>query len=145
VIPARCTITVDCRLLPGQTPQSVEPLLRAALGEGDWQLEWIPEDHAGGTASPAGTPLWRALEAWVEQIEPGARLVPLIGAGFTDSHYLRSAFGAVAYGFFPLKTMDVELAARLVHSADERIAIDDLELGVDAFRHAITSLGGDTP
>jgi acetylornithine deacetylase/succinyl-diaminopimelate desuccinylase-like protein len=36
--------------------------------------------------------------------------------------------------------MDVELAARLVHSADERIAIDDLELGVDAFRHVVMSL-----
>ena len=141
VIPARCTITVDCRLLPGQTPASVEPLLRAALGDGDWELEWIPEDHVGGTVSPADTPLWRALEAWVERIEPGARLVPLIGAGFTDSHYLRDGFDTVAYGFFPLKAMDVELAARLIHSADERIAVDDLELGVDVFRHVATTLG----
>jgi acetylornithine deacetylase/succinyl-diaminopimelate desuccinylase-like protein len=141
VIPATCTITVDCRLLPGQTPETTEPLLRAALGDGAWDLEWIPEDHAGGSASPVETPLWRALEAWVERTEPGARLVPLIGAGFTDSHYLRQAFGTVAYGFFPLKAMDVEQAARLVHSADERIAIDDLELGVDAYRHVVVSLG----
>ncbi len=141
VIPAKCTITVDCRLLPGQTPASVEPLLRAALGDGDWELEWIPEDHVGGTSSSVDTPLWRALETWVERVEPGARLVPLIAAGFTDSHYLRDAFDTVAYGFFPLKAMDVELAARLIHSADERIAVDDLELGVDVFRHVVTTLG----
>jgi acetylornithine deacetylase/succinyl-diaminopimelate desuccinylase-like protein len=141
VIPARCTITVDCRLLPGQTPETVEPLLRAALGDGDWELEWILEDQAGGTVSPVGTHLWHALETWVERLEPGARLAPLIGAGFTDSHYLRDAFGSIAYGFFPMKAMDAELASRLVHSADERIAIDDLELGVDVFRHAVTSLG----
>jgi hypothetical protein len=30
--------------------------------------------------------------------------------------------------------MAPELVARLVHSADERIAVDDLELGVDLFR-----------
>jgi acetylornithine deacetylase/succinyl-diaminopimelate desuccinylase-like protein len=36
--------------------------------------------------------------------------------------------------------MDPELAASLVHSADERIAVDDLELGVDLFRHVATSL-----
>jgi len=27
-----------------------------------------------------------------------------------------------------------------VHSADERIAVDDLELGVDLFRHVATAL-----
>jgi acetylornithine deacetylase/succinyl-diaminopimelate desuccinylase-like protein len=32
-------------------------------------------------------------------------------------------------------------AARLVHSADERIAVDDLEAGVDLFRHVATTLG----
>ena len=140
VIPATCTITVDCRLLPGQTPQTVEPLLRAALGAGEWELEWIKEDHAGGTSSPLETPLWRALQEWVAQLEPGALLAPILSSGFTDSHYLREAFGTVAYGFFPLKAMDVELAARLVHSADERIAADDLSLGVDVFRHVVTTL-----
>jgi acetylornithine deacetylase/succinyl-diaminopimelate desuccinylase-like protein len=59
--------------------------------------------------------------------------------GFTDSHYVRSAFGTVAYGFFPIKTMAPELVARLVHSADERIAVDDLELGVDLFRRLATT------
>jgi acetylornithine deacetylase/succinyl-diaminopimelate desuccinylase-like protein len=140
VVPAACTITVDCRLLPGQSPQDVEPLLRAALGAGDWELEWIENDQAGGTSSPLDTPLWRSLERWVESIEPGARLAPIISAGFTDSHWLREAFDTVAYGFFPLRAMDVELAARLVHSADERIAIEDLELGVDVLRHVIVSL-----
>jgi acetylornithine deacetylase/succinyl-diaminopimelate desuccinylase-like protein len=36
--------------------------------------------------------------------------------------------------------MDPQLAASLVHSSDERIAVDDLELGVDLFRHVATSL-----
>ncbi len=141
VIPGRCTITFDCRLLPGHTPQSTEPLLRAVLGEGPWELEWIREDHAGGTSSPTDTPLWQALQGWVERVEPGARLAPIISAGFTDSHWLRAAFGTTAYGFFPLKAMDVELASRLVHSANERIAVDDLELGVDVFRSVVTTLG----
>ena len=81
----------------------------------------------------------------MERVEPGARLAPIISAGFTDSHWLRDAFGTTAYGFFPLKAMDVELAARLVHSANERIAVDDLELGVDVFRHVVTTLGADDP
>ena len=32
--------------------------------------------------------------------------------------------------------MDPQLATRLVHSADERIEVDDLELGVEFLRYA---------
>ena len=46
----------------------------------------------------------------------------MICAGFTDSHWLREAFGTVAYGFFPIRTMPPEVAATLIHSADERAA-----------------------
>ena len=134
VIPAECVIEVDCRMLPGSSTDEVEALLRAGV-PGAWELEWLEQDIVGGTSSPIDTPLWRALETWVEEVEPGARLAPICGAGFTDSHYLRAAFGTVAYGFFPLKAMELELAARLVHSDDERIAVDDLALGVDLFRH----------
>lgn len=134
VIPAECVIEVDCRMLPGSSTAEVEALLRAGL-PGQWEIEWIERERVGGTSSPIGTPLWRSLERWVSELEPGARLAPICGAGFTDSHYLREAFDTVAYGFFPLKAMDLELAARLVHSDDERIAVDDLEHGVDLFRH----------
>jgi acetylornithine deacetylase/succinyl-diaminopimelate desuccinylase-like protein len=54
---------------------------------------------------------------------------------------MRQAFGTISYGFFPQKAMDPELAARLIHSADERIPVDDLELGVHALRAAATAVG----
>jgi len=140
VIPAVCEITVDCRLLPEQSPAAVEPLIRAALGEGDYELEWV---HAiGGTRSELETPLWDALAAFTSEIELGARLAPIACPGFTDSHYLREAFGTVAYGFFPIKEMDAEQATKLVHSANERIAVDDLELGVEMLRSTALSLLG---
>jgi acetylornithine deacetylase/succinyl-diaminopimelate desuccinylase-like protein len=140
VIPAVCDVTVDCRLLPEQTPQQAETIVRAALGPGDYDLQWI--EPVGGTRSPLRSPLWDALESFVEHAEPGARLVPDACPGFTDSHYLRAAFGTVAYGFFPVKAMEPELATKLIHSADERIAIDDLELGVDMLRHVASEVLG---
>jgi acetylornithine deacetylase/succinyl-diaminopimelate desuccinylase-like protein len=127
VIPAVCEIVCDCRLLPGQTQAALEPLLRQELGRDGHELEWL--ELVGGSRSALETPLWTAIEQFVASEEPGARLVPILLAGFTDSHYLREAFGTVAYGFFPLRAMDPETAASLVHSADERIAVDDLELG----------------
>jgi acetylornithine deacetylase/succinyl-diaminopimelate desuccinylase-like protein len=134
VIPAVCDVTVDCRLLPGQLPEHVEPVLREVIGAGDWDLDWI--ESTGGTRSAIDTPLWSAFDDFVARIEPGARLVPSCNAGFTDSHYLRESFGTTAYGFFPMRTMTYEVASRLEHSADERVPVDDLELGLDALRHA---------
>ena len=104
MIPALCEVTVDCRLLPEQTPADAEPLIRAALGEGDYELEWI--SATGGTRSELDTPLWDALESFTAGIEPGARMAADRVPGFTDSHYLREAYGTVAYGFFPIKEMD---------------------------------------
>jgi acetylornithine deacetylase/succinyl-diaminopimelate desuccinylase-like protein len=135
VIPALCEISVDCRLLPGQKPEEIEPIVRAVLGS-DVEYDLTFQKAEGGTRSALDTPLWSAVEAFVEETEPGARAVPMICAGFTDSHWLRDAFGTVAYGFFPLRTMPPEVAATLIHSADERAAVDDLELGVDWLRSA---------
>lgn len=139
VIPATCDVTVDCRLLPGTTPEDVEPVIRRVLGEGDYDLEFL--ERWGGTRSSMETPLWDAIERWVGETEPGAKVAPMCCAGFTDSHWLRDAFGTIAYGFFPMRTMDPELAARLIHSADERVHVDDLELGVEFLRALARSLG----
>jgi acetylornithine deacetylase/succinyl-diaminopimelate desuccinylase-like protein len=137
VIPGSCTITVDCRLLPGQPREEVEALVRTGV-PGDWELEWIENECVGGTRSPLETPLWGALETWLADTEPGARLAPIACGGFTDSHYVRSGLGTTAYGFFPIRSMAPELVARLVHGADERIAVDDLELAVDLYRRLAT-------
>ncbi|MHB1244735.1 MAG: M20/M25/M40 family metallo-hydrolase, partial [Gaiellaceae bacterium] len=70
VVPGTCEVVVDRRLLPGQLPEDVEPILREVLGEGDYELETI--EQWGGTRSSLETPLWEAIGAWVEQTEPGA-------------------------------------------------------------------------
>ncbi len=139
VVPGVCEVVCDCRLLPGQTQAEVERTIRGWLGEDGYELEWI--EAVGGTRSPLRTPLWAAVESFVRLEEPEAALAPIVLPGFTDSHWVREAFGTVAYGFFPMRTMDVELAARLVHSADERIPVDDLELGTRFLLHAARTLG----
>jgi acetylornithine deacetylase/succinyl-diaminopimelate desuccinylase-like protein len=138
VIPAICDAIVDSRLLPETTPAEQHAIVRSVLGDGDYELESL-EAH-GGTRSPIQTPLWDAIAGWISEVEPEARPAPICVAGFTDSHWFREAFGTVAYGFFPLRVMDAELAARLIHSADERIPVEDLELAVSFMRHAAQAI-----
>jgi acetylornithine deacetylase/succinyl-diaminopimelate desuccinylase-like protein len=138
IIPAVCEITVDCRLPPGTTPGDVEPDIRRVLGDDvEYEIEFT-EAH-GGTRSEFDTPLLKAAQSFVAEVDPGARVAPMMTAGFTDSHWLREAFGTVAYGFFPVR-MAPELMAQLIHSADERIPVDDLELGLQWVRHAARTL-----
>jgi acetylornithine deacetylase/succinyl-diaminopimelate desuccinylase-like protein len=139
VIPAVCEVTVDCRLLPGQTQGEAEGIVRGALAEEDYELVFT-EAH-GGTRSAAQGPLWEAVDSFVAGVDPEGVPVPYALAGFTDSHWMREAFGTVAYGFFPMRAMDASLVATLVHSADERAHVDDLVLGVDFFRHAARHVG----
>ena len=138
VIPAICDITVDSRLLPGMTTDEQHAIVRDVLGDGDYELMSL-EAH-GGSRSEIRTPLWDAVSSWVESVDPGARPAPVCVAGFTDSHWFREAFGTVAYGFFPSRVMPIETAARLIHSADERVPVEDLELGVSFLRHCAQSL-----
>jgi acetylornithine deacetylase/succinyl-diaminopimelate desuccinylase-like protein len=140
VIPGLCEITVDTRLLPGQTPEDGEATIRAWLGEGDYDL--VNTEGFGGTRSAISGPLWDAVQSFVDMEEPGAAAAPICVAGFTDSHWMREAFGTVAYGFFPSREMDSETAARLIHSANERVPVSDLELGVRWLRHAAQTVCG---
>jgi acetylornithine deacetylase/succinyl-diaminopimelate desuccinylase-like protein len=139
VIPALCEVTVDVRLVPGQTPADAEAELRAWIGDGDYEL--VNTEAKGGTRSPIGGPLWDAVQSFVEIEEPEAAAAPICVPGFTDSHWVRDAFGTVAYGFFPSR-MAPEVSARLIHSADERVPVDDLELGVRWLLHAARTVCG---
>jgi acetylornithine deacetylase/succinyl-diaminopimelate desuccinylase-like protein len=140
VIPALCEITIDTRILPGEDPEDAAATVRAWLGDGDYEL--VNLHQQGGTRSPIGGPLWDAVRSFVEEEEPGAQAAPFSVAGFTDSHWVRQAFGTVAYGFFPARAMDPETSARLIHSADERVPVADLELGVRWLVHAARSVCG---
>ena len=129
-------------MLPGTDPEELLGEFRDALAGLDVELE-LAEAPLGGTRSPLDTPLRDALAEWVDALEPGALMVPEISTGFTDSHYLREAFGTVAYGFFPLRYTAPELLDT-IHAPDERIDVRDLELAVRAFVHCIDRIGSVT-
>jgi hypothetical protein len=103
-------------------------VIRAVLGgDVDYELEWI--EARGGTRSRSTRRSGRALEAFVAEASRARRL-PARVRGFTDSHWLREAFGTVAYGFFPRRASCRRGGGSLIHSADERVPVADLELGV---------------
>lgn len=133
VIPARCQLRVDCRVPPGEDTGYVRSRIEEALGTDGYALAF--EEEVVGNDSPAEGPLADAIGEFIAAEDPDARLAPVILPGFTDSNWFRRAFGCTAYGFFPQRAMDVYEMMPLIHGADERIAIDDLEYGARFFQY----------
>ncbi len=127
VVPPVVEITCDCRALPGQDESDIRAHLEEAIGEGiDWEMELL-EPLEGGHESPVDTELFRACEAYLARRLPGAVLMPMITAGFTDSHWVRQARGTIAYGFAPVFETEVGEYFNSMHGADEKIRVSDLE------------------
>jgi acetylornithine deacetylase/succinyl-diaminopimelate desuccinylase-like protein len=140
VMPARASVELDCRILPGTTEAEVEALVREVIGNGvAYELE-RPEALVAGSASPAAGPLYDLCQEFLDDTDPGAVLLPMIDTGFTDSVYLRKAAGTVAYGFNPIRTTPAEVVQSGYHNRDERIHVDDLALSVRFHEFAVRRL-----
>ncbi|HSJ18731.1 MAG TPA: M20/M25/M40 family metallo-hydrolase [Solirubrobacterales bacterium] len=131
VIPAHCEALVDCRVPPGLGEGHVRELVSGLLGDGDWELE-IPECIVGNR-SPLEGPLADAIASWITDVDPGAVPVASAMPGFSDSHWFRERFGATAYGFWPRRAMRLGELEPLIHGADERVPVADLELSTRFF------------
>jgi acetylornithine deacetylase/succinyl-diaminopimelate desuccinylase-like protein len=142
VIPSRAEVLVDCRVPPGMDETGARERAVGVLGDSDdYELEFV--EHAGGNRSPAASPLAAAIEGWLAEADPGARLVPIVMAGFSDSNWFRSAFdSAIVYGFCPQRAMSLPAAVPLMHNADERVAVADVELATRFFRDMVVGLLG---
>jgi acetylornithine deacetylase/succinyl-diaminopimelate desuccinylase-like protein len=142
VLPARATVDVDCRLLPGQTQADLERELRGALGDDvPYELAY-PEPICGGTISNIDTPLYAACASFLAEHDPDAALLPWVSTGFVDSYFMRSAWGTICYGFWPTRATPLEVMHAGVHNRDERIHVDDVAYATRFLLHAARAVVG---
>jgi acetylornithine deacetylase/succinyl-diaminopimelate desuccinylase-like protein len=128
VMPARATVEVDIRTIPGTTPADVGELVRSLLGDDiDYELGW-PEEIVPASSSPVDGVVPAAIATFLEAEGDPATLLPTLCTGFTDSNYLRAAGGTAAYGFSPFRATPNEVLEAGYHNANERVHVDDLLL-----------------
>jgi acetylornithine deacetylase/succinyl-diaminopimelate desuccinylase-like protein len=145
VIPAAANLHVDCRTPPGMGEAEVRTRIREVLGDDGYRITFT--ERTTGNESPVDSPLMDAIARWVEKTEPGARTIPAVSPGYSDSRTIRAAFpDCVAYGFFPQRHMAADQVYALVHAPDERIDTRDLALATECYRAlALDLLGGEDP
>jgi acetylornithine deacetylase/succinyl-diaminopimelate desuccinylase-like protein len=136
VIPSKAEALIDCRVPPGSGPDDVRVRAAEILGPFAGELDLEFADTVVGNRSPFETGLAAEIAAWVGDTDPGAILVPIVMAGFSDSHWFRRAFdSATVYGFNPQRELDLFGATPLIHAADERAAVADVQLATAFFSH----------
>jgi acetylornithine deacetylase/succinyl-diaminopimelate desuccinylase-like protein len=132
VIPSEAEALIDCRVPPGYGEEEALAELRALIGEGDYTVEF--SEAVVGNASPLDSRLSDAIREWVEEVDPGTGIAPIVMPGFSDSNRFRTAFpDAVVYGFCPHRAVGLLEAAPLIHGADERVPASDIELSASFF------------
>ena len=137
VLPSEAWLELDIRPLPGQTQEEIDSLLRSALGELADEVEITHLITENGTVSPTSGPLYDAICQTFDEFFPGVPVVPTIAAGGSDLRFARRK-GGVGYGF-ALHAREETLGSVLgqLHSHDESVAVEDVDLTVRAYRSLI--------
>jgi acetylornithine deacetylase/succinyl-diaminopimelate desuccinylase-like protein len=136
VIPTEATARVDCRLIPGTSPDAFLETLRSIVINPEVTIETTFKG-LDNPPSPHDTRLFHAIEKAVELHDPGAIVTPHLVPGATDSRYFRAA-GINCYDFIPFQ-LPVE-ERMLIHGIDERISIENMAFGVEMMIDILLSL-----
>ncbi|MFZ1120096.1 MAG: M20/M25/M40 family metallo-hydrolase [Candidatus Binataceae bacterium] len=127
---------VDCRLLPGADPKKFLNQIRQVIGDDTIKVEVLLNFPA--VSSPPRSILMNAINA-VAWEDGHDTVVPMMIAGFTDSHYFRAA-GLVAYGFVPVELTTAQ--EHTVHGVNERIEVKELGNGIRRMVELLRFVGG---
>lgn len=127
VIPSEIGLELDGRVLPGFTSDDFIGELRGLLGD-DLPFEIIRHDPGRADVDMSLFPL---LAGIVEEMDPGAAVIPSVVGGFTDGRMF-ARLGIQNYGFLPVKLPPGTNYGATVHGADERMPVEGLEFGVRA-------------
>ncbi|HYX73816.1 MAG TPA: M20/M25/M40 family metallo-hydrolase [Steroidobacteraceae bacterium] len=127
-LPQRAQAVVNCRILPGHSPEEVRRQLVQVLGNPAITVSYLASDGAlldaapsvRGFAPPPLVPeMLMPLDRLVAQTWPGLKVIPCMSAGASDATHT-SAAGLPTYTFSPL-TVDPNDDRE--HGRDERISV----------------------
>ena len=120
-LPQSATATVNCRMMPGTDPASVEQTIRRVVA--DSAVHVVPADTAGQSPPSILPPaLERTMEQTTASVWGRLPIIPSMETGATDGLYLRNA-GMPVYGVSGLFVDPNIPADTRAHGLNERIGV----------------------
>ncbi len=132
VIPGEVSLEIDCRLLPGFTPQDIFAELRKLSG---LQIEFELVQHDAVEAQP-DLAMFELLAQTVRELDPAGKPVPLLLPGVTDGRFF-SRLGIQTYGYLPMQLPEELAFMGLIHAENERVPAAAIEFGTSAIEHVL--------
>ncbi|HJX95587.1 MAG TPA: M20/M25/M40 family metallo-hydrolase [Candidatus Acidoferrum sp.] len=123
-LPQLAAATVNCRVLPEDSPEYVLGALQKVVADDQVSVKQLSE-FSKAAASPMRPDLLKAVSEITNSMWPGVPTVPIMVMGATDGRYLRAA-GIPCYGIqgFFIDRDDIRF-----HGRDERLGVQSFYEG----------------
>ena len=125
-LPQTARAVVNCRLLPGESPDEVQKTLAKVIADNKITITAISPAKPS-PASPLTPEVMNAIHQAVEKLWPGLPIVPEMETGATDGLLFRQ-IGIPAYGITGTAN-DVD--DERMHGKDERMGVQDFYNGLE--------------
>lgn len=123
VLPGSATATVNFRILPGDSIESVHEHVRHTVSDPRVKIEFTGNlSSQPSPISPTDSEAFHVLQKSIRQVFPDVVVAPALVLGATDSRHFTSLTRNV-YRFSPLKIDSAQISS--IHGVDERISVEN--------------------
>ena len=142
MIPSRAYLQVDCRVPPGLGEEHALTRIHEVLGGEGYTVDF--HERVVGNASPVESELMDTIRALDRRQRRGRVGHADDPAGLHRLAHVprRLPRTSIAYGFMPHRHMTLYETAPLIHSADERVDVRDLDFAARFFMDVTRELLG---
>ena len=134
-LPQSARATVNCRVLPNESPADVEKTLARVIAD-DRIAITVTEVPGRSGPSPLRPDVMGAIEKVSAPFWPGAPVIPSMSAGATDGRFLRAA-GIPTYGH---GGGAFEIDENRAHGKDERMPVKSFNQGLEYLYQLVKAL-----
>ena len=139
-LPQLARAMVNCRILPGHTPEEVQKQLDATIGDAKVVITPAGRDTASAP-SVINTELQTAIDTLSQKFWPGIPVVPTMSPGATDGRFLRN-LGIPCFGHSGLVG---DIFEHRAHGKDERVLVKAFDEGHEyLYDELVKALSGGT-
>ena len=144
-LPQRARATVNCRILPGHSPEEVRHVLIDVFADPTIRVQYIDDggeihdtasDRRGYSPPPLDPEVMKPLDELVGRMWPGLKVVPSMSAGASDGVYT-SAAGLPTY---MISGVAIDKDNIRAHGQDENVGIESFYRGNEFFYRYLKAL-----
>ena len=139
-LPQRARATIQCRLLPAESPERIRQALERVVADSAIKVT-LPEQPDSSPPSPPSPEVLSAVERVTTGMWPGVIALPVMDPWTTDGRYFRAA-GTPVYG---VSGIFYDISDVRAHGKDERILVRSFYEGVEFNYRLMKALGTVSP